>query len=569
MRQRNSGNVLAVRAIAGLHVTTIAWDLVDLTWRNRADFLGFALGRAEVDANGAAINPSWIPGIKRFRGVDDALPPGTLVPSATHPIQSFQWGDYTAKPDTAYEYVVAPVVGTPGNCQPDMAAAQRVRVKTERPTAPVDAAGAKHDVHFNRGVAGSQAYAREFPGMVPDENQPNSPQMRWLSRGLFEALTGFIASAAGADAADYGLRCMFYEFHYAPVAEALKTAANAGADVAIRYEAQSYKDVNEQVISQVGIQAICEPQKVRAGIRHNKFMVLLHHNAPVAVWTGSTNISAGGIFGHSNVGHVIHDAAIAKRYLDYWEALADEDVTTAKLRTRNMAVEPSPAIGDLPPADRVPTYFSPRDKADPHATTATLAWYADLLASAREIACMTFAFNFDPVFQKAVQGQTDALSYLVFDKALDDQQETEVRQNRNTILAVGGKLEQGDMELFLGEHLTGFNKNRYIHDKFLLVDPLSNDPIVITGTANFSEPSQEKNDENMIAIRGDTRVADIYFGEFMRIFDHHYTRYIIARLKASGQDDPNAGFLKPVTADWLDPQYNDAVKSKRRRFFVG
>src|SRR5205823_14332527 len=37
-------------------------------------------------------------------------------------------------------------------------------------------------------------------------------------------------------------------------------------------------------------------------------------------------------------------------------------------------------------------------------------------------------------------------------------------------------------------------------------------------TANFRGPSQYANDENMVVIRGNKRVADIYFGEFMRIF---------------------------------------------------
>lgn len=214
------------------------------------------------------------------------------------------------------------------------------------------------------------------------------------------------------------------------------------------------------------------------------------------------------------------------------------------------------------------TLFSPRDAADPDATAPTLAWYADLLASAKHIACMTFAFNFDRVFQKAIEGETDALSYLVFDKALDDLTETEVRRNRNTVIAVGAKLEQGDLENFLGESLSGFNRNRYIHDKFLLVDPLGDDPVVVTGTANFSEPSQEKNDENMLVIRGDTRVADIYFGEFMRIFDHHYVRYLIAKLRSEGGGDPDAGYLKERAEDWLLAHFRTGAKAKRRRFFM-
>src|SRR5262249_14134353 len=51
----------------------------------------------------------------------------------------------------------------------------------------------------------------------------------------------------------------------------------------------------------------------------------------------------------------------------------------------------------------------------------------------------------------------------------------------------------------------------YIHTKFLLHNPLGDDPIVVTGSANFSKPSTQDNDENMVVIRGSTRVADIYF----------------------------------------------------------
>jgi phosphatidylserine/phosphatidylglycerophosphate/cardiolipin synthase-like enzyme len=73
---------------------------------------------------------------------------------------------------------------------------------------------------------------------------------------------------------------------------------------------------------------------------------------------------------------------------------------------------------------------------------------------------------------------------------------------------------------------------------------LGKKPIVVTGTANFNGASQSANDENMLLISENTRVADIYFGEFMRIFDHLYSRYIVAKLKKAGKNDPDAGFLK-------------------------
>jgi phosphatidylserine/phosphatidylglycerophosphate/cardiolipin synthase-like enzyme len=41
----------------------------------------------------------------------------------------------------------------------------------------------------------------------------------------------------------------------------------------------------------------------------------------------------------------------------------------------------------------------------------------------------------------------------------------------------------------------------FVHTKFLLIDPLSDDPLVCTGSANFSGASLTANDENMPMIR--------------------------------------------------------------------
>ncbi len=78
---------------------------------------------------------------------------------------------------------------------------------------------------------------------------------------------------------------------------------------------------------------------------------------------------------------------------------------------------------------------------------------------------------------------------------------------------------------FLKEELTRDQGNIFfVHTKYLLIDPLSDDPLICTGSANFSENSLTTNDENMILIRGSTRVADIYMTEFDRLFRHFYFR---------------------------------------------
>ena len=50
---------------------------------------------------------------------------------------------------------------------------------------------------------------------------------------------------------------------------------------------------------------------MKSAISHNKFMIRIRAGVPAAVWTGGTNFSEGGIFGQSNVGEVVEDAAIA------------------------------------------------------------------------------------------------------------------------------------------------------------------------------------------------------------------------------------------------------------------
>jgi phosphatidylserine/phosphatidylglycerophosphate/cardiolipin synthase-like enzyme len=563
MRATAAGTELKAAAYAGTYVVVLAWNTLDGKKPARNDLLGYAIERTEFDAQGVEVERYWLRGIKRFQAKDKGLPPGTPVSTAEHPIQSFLWADYTAKAGTRYKFRIVPVVGTVKHSNLDDAASVTLDVTAEPeagPSAGETGQAIRHDVFFNRGVIGSQAYAREFGNREPNADDPRSAEMRWLSRGLFEALVRFIGLAQDG----MGLRAALYEFHYQPVANAFTKAVEAGVDVKIVYDAvSSYKADNEATIQTARLDdydAVI-PRTVSEGIRHNKFVVLLDQGAPVAVWTGSTNISAGGIFGHSNVGHIVWDAYVASKYLDYWKRLAD-NLTPTKLRTPNTTATPTPA--GKPPKNSITPLFSARDAKE---SNETLQWYADRLAEAKELACMTFAFNIDEAFQDVLSRDNDVLRYVVKDDPLGESES--IGQDRDVIFAAGAYLGEGALANFLQERSNPLNRNRYIHNKFMLVDPLSDDPLVITGSANFSKPSQRINDENMLVIRGDKRVADIYFGEYMRVFDHHYARYVVRTLSAEGKANPDAGYLKETTAEWLPSHFNPAsYKSKRRKYFA-
>lgn len=564
MKNEAAGTVLRARAISGTYVVVLAWDFQPGQNQKHEGLMGFAIERTEFEDDQIA-ERYWMRSIKRFREKDRGLPPGTPVSTASHPIQSFQWSDYTAQSSRTYHYRIVPTYGLPKNLTLDNNSSVTIDIATEveyllHPDTANDTA--QHDVYFNRGVIGSQAFARRFENAEPDAANPYSEEMVWLSRGLFEALLRFIGLAEDEH---FALRAAFYEFHYQPVANAFAKAVEAGADVKIVYDAEStYKAGNNTTIRDAGLDQMKAviPRTVSEGIRHNKFIVLLQDGYPIAVWTGSTNISAGGIFGHSNVGHIVWDKTIAGAYLDYWERLA-KNLTPTKLREPNRTASPLP-VGPPPPNSATPL-FSARDQKD---SSETLQWYADRMAEAKQIVCFTVAFNIDKVFQGVLQQDNGVLRFVVKDDDLGDGEI--IGRDRDVLFAAGGYLGSGALENFLKERGNPLNRNDYIHNKFMLIDPLGDDPLVVTGSANFSQPSQRINDENMLVIRGDTRVADIYFGEFMRIFDHHYARYLVKKLTQSDRHDPNAGYLKEKTAEWLPPHFNpSSYKAKRRRYFVG
>ncbi len=106
----------------------------------------------------------------------------------------------------------------------------------------------------------------------------------------------------------------------------------------------------------------------------------------------------------------------------------------------------------------------------------------------------------------------------------------------------------------------------YLHTKVLMIDPLGSRPLVITGSANFSPASTSSNDENMLVIPGDTEVADVYFTEFTRIFNHFYARYWASKLAKRHFDEgaEKESFLEETDA-WVKPYFTPGYRRYLQR----
>lgn len=560
MRVRHLHSGMTVQAVAGCHVVLLGFDI---DARGRRGLRGFAVRRTDR----AEDESVWMKGSKTFRSVRPSIGAGEQFSSLLHPFQTFQWADYSARPGRDYTYEAVPMYGVPG------ALRQGDPVRLDIRTEPVE--GAAHSVLFNRGAVATQEYARRFQNRKPSAVGPAA--YAWLSRGLEEGILGFVARAKDES---WALRGAFYEFQWPAVLEALGAARRRRADVEIVFDdiaGGSAHAENEAAIRAARIRGICTP-RTQGKLMHNKFLVLLHRDKPQALLFGSTNLTENGIFGHANCVHIVEDAGVAQAYLDYFGQLRrDPPTDRARPAYRAWNTGHSPAPAEVPKGGMVPV-FSPRSGLE------ALDWYAEIAGQARRALCMTFAFGMNERFRN-VYGRDDAVLRLgLMEKEWNGRnKEAQIAAIRalqarpNVVIAIGNRIPLSGFDQWLGEidRIVPDTHVQWIHTKFMLADPLSDDPVVVTGSANFSEAGISANDENMLVIRGDTRVADIYLGEFFRLHAHYAFRQavgIFLRNNPGKTPEDFASRFLVEEGDWTEDYFTPGdrnARHARRLYFAG
>lgn len=549
MRRKKVGSALELYAISGTNTVVLSLDMPT----KPTDLLGFAFERVETKTK----KRIWLYGQKFFHSVipidkkDLHKVKGQKYPTHLHPVQGFLWKDFTVDPNTEYTYIVTALTGTPTDL--------KVLVKESITISSEPHIKGKHGIFFNRGVSGSQSYAEQFGNQRPDSIEDKIEQAkayRWLSRGLYEGLIAFIESAQPGQK----LRGACYEFQHPGTIAALKKAKTSGVDVNIVYDAKNYGKENHDVLVAAGASSLVKHVRdIEVTQAHNKFFILLgEDDTPLKVWTGSTNISEKGIFGHCNTGHIILDKAIARKYLNYWK-LVYKNLDLASYREAVMNLED----GEDKTADEIPhgisVFFSPRHN------NAMLQNYADLIEKASNMVCCIYPFNIDKRFQTVFGKDKPYLRYILLDarKAYNT-----FKTDDRDVEVVAGSYIESDFDQWAGETSAGKlikSGVNFLHNKIILIDPMGDVPIVITGSANYSKNSTSSNDENTLIIKGDDRVADIYFTEYVRLFDHFSFREWLAGHKKAFNP-----FLEEGSR-WVDKYFDDpdSLNVKRKLLFNG
>ncbi len=240
----------------------------------------------------------------------------------------------------------------------------------------------------------------------------------------------------------------------------------------------------------------------RDGIMHNKFVVFDAYSAnsddPI-VWTGSTNFTDGQINLDANNVIIVQDQSLARAYQiefeEMWGSSGDEpNASKARFGSEKRNNTPHEFVID---GKRVECYFSPSDGVNSKIVDVIETSDNDLSVGTMLITRTTMA-------DAIVDRKEDGVAVNVI---------TSVKGNNNS--TVNDILESG-----LGTHVTYDDvSSGTFHHKYMIVDQgdPSSDPMIFTGSHNWSAAADNTNDENTLIIHDGT-MANIYYQQFVYRF---------------------------------------------------
>ncbi|SCM79708.1 conserved hypothetical protein [uncultured Pleomorphomonas sp.] len=524
---------------AGVDSAFIAWSSPFV-----AECRGFALRRRIRRAPGSATSPNTVTEtdadgfreeiVASWVGFADgpAVAEGTRRPTTEWPIQKYLWSDFAVAPGDEVAYRVIPVVGP-------AAALTEAAGEASGWSAPV-AIGAETDggasCFFNRGIVASQWLARLLPDEKPSRKlekeiaTPESRIRRFLAGAIRDELVRLLTEAAGTKAHVYAALFELDDPELVPLLKALKKRAHIVlGNGSVKKKGE---DENADAREALGGADLHDRMSAPRALAHNKFLVLCDADKkPLAVWTGSTNWTKTGLCTQANNAVLIRNPALARFYLDQWQALADAgDATPNGLATAN---------GTPRKADKRTTlWFTPlRGGLDLE--------QAGALIAAAQHGILFLMFNPGPrgtllndIIELASPGSPHYKPDLYIQGVVNQNPGTDknpvvlfnrgerIEANADVVLpaAIPGPLKYWKKEL-----LKLPKSHAMVHSKVVVIDPYGDKPVVMTGSHNLGPRASGVNDENFLIVEGNGALASRYAGKIMEIYAQYRWRQSVQK----------------------------------------
>jgi len=527
-----------------LHIAVFAnSDDAFVAWRAPAligDCIGFELrrkrnGKLETVRNRVSFSS----------GEPDPTSPES---SAKSPLRRYTWTDHEVNSGDQVAYQAVPVI------QPEGADAAPDEEQASPFSDTVELTGQINDTfecYFNRGLVISQFMSRLLKGDLSGKslkafkdslNNAKENKIRTFLGG--DLRVRLLKLLDGAKKDNGHIFAALFELSDEALLQRL-VALGDHAHIVLSNGAHKSRDDDENAAARARLgEAGCEvhDRMLASGVLgHNKFMVVCDKDeAPQAAWTGSTNWSPTGLCTQINNGILIHDAGVAQFFLDQWGRLRDAGGATPKdLVTENSKVK-TRKIGTA----TVDTWFTRSSDAQ------EMDAVNELIANAQQgIVFLMFQPGGSTILDAIIKRQ--AKDDGLFVKGVISTMEKEDQdQAKVTLVQRGGQKvhkfrivqPQGLQEI--GKWAAEVSRPMFlnqigfaiVHSKVIVIDPNGEDPIVITGSHNFSAAASAKNDENLVIIRGDAALAKAYGVDVQSVYDHYNFRAVAAAMKAEGKD---------------------------------
>jgi phosphatidylserine/phosphatidylglycerophosphate/cardiolipin synthase-like enzyme len=107
----------------------------------------------------------------------------------------------------------------------------------------------------------------------------------------------------------------------------------------------------------------------------------------------------------------------------------------------------------------------------------------------------------------------------------------------------------------------------------VVIDPLSDDCVVVTGSHNLGFKASYANDENLLVIRGNRALAVAYMVHILDVYDHYKFRAILEQqayeraMGKPGQKPPVGQGILDVDDSWQD-KYVNGKPTKQQAYFI-
>jgi phosphatidylserine/phosphatidylglycerophosphate/cardiolipin synthase-like enzyme len=578
-------------AFADNDVVVVAWSY----GRKLPSCMGFAIYR--IDAAG---KETALPSMAVFPGTQRK--PGQTTEQ--FPIQKFYWKDPYARliaeegGSRSFRYKIVPLEGEPGKLTP-----MRVgfAISNEVVLSPQIAPDLR--AYFNRGLISTQRVSRALNGhpekaeLLKAVAEPGNPLRKSLAGDMIGALLDFVARADNGGV----LYAALYELGDEQLISALEQAGKklhlilanprAGDQQSSNGVTDGNRDARQRLHATAG--SMIDRMVPANHIAHNKFLVYADGaGKPKAVLFGSTNWTATGLCTQTNNTIVSDDAALAKRYLDYWNRLAKDteaagDAPKALQGAALRAWDEKPKLLRLAEGATATSWFSPntpkqRGRAS-EPRPPDMEEVATLIAGARQ-AVLFLAFypgtpsvvnwvgeaqkaNKDLFVRGCVTNPSAAAGFLYELQGIEPPK----RQK-------GSPPEKQDPRVISAKALTGavpagWEKEilsagfAVTHDKIIVIDPFSDNCAVITGSHNLGYKASYNNDENLLIFKGQHALAQAYATHVLDIYDHFSWRWLV-QLHGQKKADTMLA-LKPD--DWQGKYFDGKgdIASAQLKFWLG